>query len=113
MINQVNNIFFKSLINGDEVPNFKFGVNEELEEHTLTMHFGASEVTGAYLFPFLGKDAEDYKESLKLLPCHLEFVKKCIVRTLYYKGLEGKTYVGCPLGFSRNPQLLREHFPHA
>lgn len=103
MINQVNNIFFGAMINADEVPNFKFGVHEELEEHLLMMQFGGSEVTGAYLFPFLGRDPEDYKEALKLLPCHFEFVKKCIVRTLYYKGLEGKTYVGCPLGLSRSP----------
>jgi hypothetical protein len=109
----VNNVFFKSLINLDEVPNHKFGVNEELEEHLLLMQFAVSECPGSILFPELGTSIEDYKESLKILPCYLDFVKKCIVRILYYKGLEGKTYIGCPLGFSRDPALLRKHFPYA
>ena len=103
LIGLVDRIFFKSLIRGDEVPNFKFGVNEELEKYTLLMHFGASEVTDAYLFPYLSLESQYYKQALKIEPKHLQFVKKCIARTLNHKNTQQKCYVGCPLGLSREP----------
>lgn len=53
------------------------------------------------------------EKSLKIKSFHLEFVKRCIVRTLYYQGDLTKAYVGCPLNFAKEPELLRKHFPLA
>lgn len=40
-------------------------------------------------------------------------MKRCIVRTIYYRGSETKAYVGCPHNFASEPELFRKHFPLA
>lgn len=44
---------------------------------------------------------------------HLDYIKRCMVRVVYYQGSIDKTYVGCPLYLATEPELYRKHFPHA
>jgi hypothetical protein len=44
---------------------------------------------------------------------HLDFVKKCVARSLYFQGKTAHKYVGSPVSFSFDPALLRQHFPLA
>jgi len=113
MIQLLEFIFFRNLIVQDEITGHKFGVYEELEEQLWFTYYHSSEIPGGYFFPDLGKDSGFMKRTYKVQDIHLEFVKRCILRTLYYQGNTNKAYVGCPLSFMVDPVLFRKHFPLA
>ena len=106
----INNIIFKTVIPLGGVPNHAVGFNEELEEDILCVHYQAGAVP-ALLFNNFADTRESLSAIITPKSFHMEFVKRCISRIIYYQGNTGKTYVGCPLGWSRDPVLLRKYFP--
>jgi len=108
----VNWLFFRQVVQA-EISNHKFGVFEELEEHLLMLHYFGGEVISTVLFPFLGENSNFLEQAIKIEPHHMKFTRRCIARTLYFQRKPTSAYVGCPLGFSLNPALLRKHFPFA
>lgn len=74
--------------------------------------YHASEICGGFLYRELGADAKFMEQSVVIEDYHLEFIKRCIVRMIYYQGSK-KSYVGCPLSLMLEPELFRRHFPFA
>lgn len=103
----VNTIVFRTFVDQDDIKGHKVGVYEELEEQQLSMFHHAGVIIAGLVYPALGDNPQFFEKATEIKAYQLEFIKRCIVRTLYYHGSKNKAYVGCPLNFVLAPELFR------
>ena len=108
----VNWFFFRSVVQGDTA-NHQMGIDEELEEHLLLHHLAVGDAWAGCLFPRLSEDKEFLRKSAKFERYQIEFVKRCIVRNIYWRGAADKIYVGGPICFAGCADLVRKVMPKA
>jgi len=103
-----------------DVPNHKFGLTEKMEEHFFNIFDFQGFLLNTLIVTSLGKNEDFFARTTNPSAKQFEFMKKCLVRILYYQGqrdLSGpksktnKMYIGCPLGYSSRPENLLKFFP--
>jgi hypothetical protein len=77
-------VLFKKLVDADGTPNHKLGLWEELEENFYLLNQHSSEVYPNYIMNTLG--LKSMRQMTKFDGRNLDFVKKCISRSLYFQG---------------------------
>lgn len=112
-ISVANNLMFRNFVQQDEIPGHKVGVYEELEEQQLSYAHFMGVVVAGLVYPKLGDNPVYMREACKINQYQLEFIKRVIVRNLYFRGKTATRYVGCPLNFAIDPEQFRAYFPNA
>ena len=76
--------YFQTIVDASGTANHKVGPWEELEDHMYCLNQQQGNILAYYGYPSLG--LSELRQLIKFDERHLSFVKKCIVRSLYYQG---------------------------
>jgi hypothetical protein len=82
LVGLLNYFYFKTLLNADGTPNHKLGPWEELEDHMYCLNLHQTNILAFFAYPSLG--LSELRQLTKFDERHLNFVKKCIARSLYF-----------------------------